>query len=196
MPNNSQQIIKDVVPDDILKELPGDFLFENPFQPVTHNQLTTNKFRFIMTRCPTMTYFCQRANIPSLSFGTSIQSNPTGIPMRRPGTSYVYEDLQIGFVVDENMKNWLEIHNWIKDIGYSYTGYSEALKEKQKTASAYLLVLNSAYRPIIAVKYKNVYPTFVSSVDFDSSQVDTDPIIATATFSYTHYEIEPFTTNP
>jgi hypothetical protein len=139
-----------------------------------------------------MTYFCQRANIPSLSFGTSVQSNPTGISIRRPGTSYVYEDLQVGFAVDENMKNWLEIHDWIKDLGISYVGATEVLAEAQKVCSAYVLVLNSNYRPILAVKYKNVYPTFLSGIEFDSSLTDTDVIIATATFAYTHYEIEVF----
>jgi hypothetical protein len=131
-----------------------------------------------------------------LSFGTSIQSNPTGISIRRPGTSYVYEDLQIGFAVDENMKNWLEIHNWIKDLGLSYTGTTEKYNENQKVASAYLLVLNSSYRPIINIKYKNIYPTFISSIEFDSSTADTDPVIATATFAYTHYEIEVLETTP
>jgi hypothetical protein len=196
MPNNLDQIIIQNVPDSIIRDLPGDALFENFFQPTTHNNLTNNKFRFILTRCPTLTYFCQRANIPSLSFGTTVQSNPTGVSIRRPGTSYVYEDLQIGFAVDENMKNWLEIHNWIKDIGLSYNRNTETLYEHQKVANAYLLVLNSAYRPIITIKYKNIYPTFVSSVDFDSSLPDTDPIIATATFAYTHYEVDVLTSNP
>ena len=196
MPNNSQQIIRDNVPASILKDLPGDMLFENNFQPTTNNTLTNNKFRFVMTRCPTMTYFCQRANVPSLSFGTSIQSNPTGVTIKRPGTSYVYEDLQIGFSVDENMKNWLEIHNWIKDLGVSYNSATEVLNEHQKVASAYLLVLNSAYRPIISFTFKNLYPTFLSGIDFDSSAADTDTIIATATFSYTHYEVNVFTTDP
>jgi len=143
-----------------------------------------------------MTYFCQRANIPSLSFGTSIQSNPTGVSMRRPGTSYVYEDLQVGFAVDEEMKNWLELHNWIRDLGVSYQSASEVLRESQKICSAFLMVLNSAYRPILCVKYKNVYPTFVSGIDFDSSLTDTNAVIATATFAYTHYEIERFANNP
>ena len=196
MPNNGQQVLRDIIPDNILRDLPGDFLFENPFQPVTNNNLTNNKFRFVLTRCPTMTYYCQRANIPSLSFGTSVQSNPTGVSIRRPGTSFVYEDLQVGFAVDENMKNWMEIHNWIRDIGFSYVGAAEVLRESQKTASAYLLVLNSAYRPFMTIKYKNVYPTFLSGVDFDSSLMDTDPIIATATFAYTHYEIEVYTNDP
>jgi hypothetical protein len=196
MPNNSSQIVKDIIPDNILRDLPGDFLFDNLFQPTTNNNLTNNKFRFVLTRCPTMTYFCQRANIPSLGFGTSIQSNPTGVSIRRPGTTYVYEDLQIGFSVDENMKNWLELHNWIKDLGISYDTATEVLREPQKICTAFLLVLNSQYRPILSVKYKNVYPTFVSGIDFDSSTTDTDVVIATASFAYTHYEIETYTNSP
>jgi hypothetical protein len=193
---NNQQVVKNIVPASVLQELPGDFLNENPYQPDTHNTLTNNKFKFMLTRCPTMTYFCQRANIPSLGFGTSIQSNPTGISIKRPGTSYVYEDLQIGFAIDESMKNWMEIHNWIKDLGISYNTATEVLPEKQKVCSAYLLVLNSNYRPYMVVKYKNVYPTFLSGIDFDSSNTDTDTVLATATFTYTHYELEVFATTP
>jgi hypothetical protein len=196
MPNNSSQVIKDEVTENILRDLPGDFLFDNALQPATHNVLTNNKFRFVLTRCPTMTYFCQRANIPSLSFGTSIQSNPTGISIRRPGTSYVYEDLQIGFAVDENMKNWIEIHDWIRDLGISYDSATEVLREAQKVCSAYVLILNSQYRPILTVKYRNVYPTFLSGIDFDSSVTDSETVIATATFAYTHYEVEVYTNDP
>ena len=193
---NNQQVIKDIVPDTLLKDLPGDFLFENPFQPATNNPLTNNKFKFMLTRCPTMTHFCQRVNIPSIGFGTSIQSNSTGITIKRPGTSYVYEDLQVGFMVDESLKTWLEIHNWIRDLGISYQGSTEVLRESQKVASAYILVLNSNYRPIMSYKFKNVYPTFLSGIDFDSSNTDTEAIIASATFAYTHYEIEVYTNNP
>jgi hypothetical protein len=196
MPNNSQQIIKDVVPESILRDLPGDFLYENALQPSTHNNLTTNKFRFVLTRCPTVTYFCQRANIPALSFGTSPQSSPSGIQIKRPGTSYVYEDLMVGFAVDENMKNWLEIHNWIRDLGVNYNNSIEVLNENQKICSAYLLIMNSAYRPQIAVKFRNVYPTILTGLDFDSSVTDSDVMIATATFAYTHYEIEVFENTP
>lgn len=198
MPNNPDQILKNIIAANILSEIPSEFLYENDLQPATNNNLTNNKFRFILTRTPTMTYFCQRANIPSFGFGTSIQSNPTGVTIKRPGTSYVYEDLQVGFAVDEYMKNWIEIHNWMLDLGISHQspGLYEKLTEKQKVCSALLLVLNSAYRPIVAIKYRNVYPTFLSGIEFDSSLTDTDAVIATATFAYTHYEIEVFETAP
>lgn len=192
--NNPQQIISDI-PSYILSELPGDFLNQNNYEPATNNKLTGNRFQFILTRCPTVTYFCQRANIPSISFGTSTQSNATGVVLKRPGTSYVYEDLQVGFAVDENMKNWLEIYDWMLDIGVNYKRENERYAEKQKTATGYLLVLNSKYTPIIAFKFKNMYPTYLGGVDFDVSLQDAETSIATATFSYSHYEYEIFANN-
>ena len=81
-------------------------------------------------------------------------------------------------------------------VGQTKLTLEERFKEHQKVANAYLLVLTSEYRPQIAFKFKNLYPTFLSGIDFDSSNTDTDAVIATATFSYTHYEIEVFTTDP
>lgn len=169
--------------------LPGELLVDNEFQPSNKNNLTTNKFLFVLPRTPYMTYFCQRANLPSLSFGTSIQSNPTAIEIKRPGTRLVYEDLQISFIVDEDMKNWLELHNWMKNIG-TYDTVTERLNEQQKTSNALMYILNSSYKTILNVTFYDLYPTFVSGIDFDSTNPDVDPVIATASFAYTHYKIK------
>jgi len=184
---------------DIITQLgfntPADLLNVNPTTPTNPNHLTNNKFRFYIKRCPTVTYFCQRANIPALSFGTSVQANPTGISLRRPGTSYTYEDLQVGFIVNEDMTNWLEIHNWIKDLGVGYNGHSEIIEEAQKDSSAMLLVTNSKYKPSLCISFHNIYPTFLSGIDFDSAQTDTDSVVSTCTFAYSYYTIDVLT-NP
>jgi hypothetical protein len=169
--------------------LPGDLLMDNNFQPTNRNKLTTNRFLFNMTRTPYLAYFCQRVNIPSLGFGTSIQSNPTAIEIKRPGTRLVYEDLQVGFIVDEEMKNWLEIHNWLKNIS-TYDTVHDYLKEEQKTSSALLYVMSAAYKPLLSIYFHDIYPTFLTSVDFDSTSPDSENIISTVTFSYTYYEIK------
>jgi len=176
------------LPASFLKKLPGDLLMENEFQPTNRNFLTGNKFLFVMNRLPSMMFFCQRANIPSIGFGQSVQSNPTSININRPGTQLVYEDLQIGFSVDEEMTNWREIHNWLINLG-TYDGMSDRLIEKQKTSMAGLYVLNSAYKPIVTFKFYDIYPVSLSGLDFDVSIQDVDNLISTATFSYTHYEI-------
>jgi hypothetical protein len=176
-------------------DITGDLYTTNPTVPVNTNFLTNNKFQLKISRCPTVTYFCQRANIPAVSFGTSIQSNPTGIVIRRPGTAYTYEDLQVGFIVNEDMTNWIEIYQWMRELGVSYDTPGEIVKEHQKVATGVLLVTDSKYKPIIRVTYHDIYPTFISGIDFDSALTDTDAIIATTTFSYTYYEIDVLT-NP
>jgi len=169
--------------------LPGDLLMDNDYQPTNRNRLTSNRFMFVMTRLPYVTYFCQRVNLPSLGFGTSIQSNPTAVEIKRPGTRLVYEDLQVGFVVDEEMKNWLEIHNWMTKIS-TYDTIYEYLREEQKVSDAMLYVLSPTYKPLLTVHFYDVYPVFLTSIDFDSTSQDSEVVVSTATLSYTHYKIK------
>lgn len=175
------------LPESIRSQLPFDLTVPQ-IQPTTHNQLTNNRFTFFLRRCPSMTHFCQRVNLPSLSFGTSIQENPTGIEIRRPGTRYALEEVNVGFIVDEYMKTWLEIYNWMKSIAIYENNY-EVLQEKDKVSEAYLIITNSAFVPIVSVALHNLYPVLLSSIDFDVSVLDTDPILANVTFSFTHYDI-------
>jgi hypothetical protein len=177
------------IPTDIKNYLPGEFLTDSDFQPSNTNFLTGNKSIFLLSRCPNIAFFCQRANIPSVSAGVSIQNNPNAIQIQRPGTEITEEDLQIGFAVDENMSNWLEIFRWIKDISV-YGTYIELLRENQKVSDAILLVLNSAYRPIIKVKYYDIFPTYLAGIDFDTSLPDTDNIISSVTFAYNYFDIQ------
>jgi hypothetical protein len=174
--------------DSLRPYLPGDFQAEENFRPENTNFLTTNKFVFILNRCPMMVYYCQRVNIPSITTGVSFQTVPLAVQIQRPGTSVNLEDLQVGFAVDEDMKNWMEIYDWIKNITM-YSSFFE-LKEAQKTSDASILVLNSSYNPIVRFKFYDVFPNFLSGFDFDSTIPDTSNIIATVSFSYTHVEKE------
>lgn len=177
------------IPESVLQYLPGEFQTNSNFQPSNTNFLTNNKSIFLLSRIPTTAYFCQRANIPSVSAGVSIQNNPNAVQIQRPGTEIRLEDLQLGFAVDEDMKNWMEIFKWMKDISV-YGTYIEILLENQKVSDGVLLVLNSAYRPIIRVNFYDLFPTYLSGVDFDASLPDTDNVLSTVTFSYTYFDIE------
>jgi guanylate kinase len=83
----------------------------------------------------------------------------------------------------------------MRELGVSYGTKNEVVNEQQKVATGVLLVTDSKYKPIIRVTYHELYPTFISGIDFDSALTDTDAIIATTTFSYTYYEIDVLT-NP
>jgi hypothetical protein len=190
--DNIQSYINNL-PRTVLENLPGDVLVQNDYEPSNRNKLTNNKFLFILNRCPTFMYFCQRANIPELSMGVSLQSNPTSMDIKRPGTRHVFGDLITSFVVDEEMKNWLEIYNWIRDLSTDTYAVGDILKEKQKISSAMMYVLSSAYRPIVKITFYDVFPTSLTGIDFDSSLPDVGAVQAAATFNFTRYEIQGIT---
>ena len=50
------------------------------------------------------------------------------------GDKITYDDLSFSFFVDENLENYLEVHNWIRGLGYpeSIQEFSD-LKKTPKT---------------------------------------------------------------
>ena len=81
-------------------------------QPTNLNQLNVVSFETNFLRIPGVNYFCQRINIPGISLSSSVISTPfANIPIE--GDVLEFEDLSIGFIVDEDMQNYLELYNWL-----------------------------------------------------------------------------------
>jgi hypothetical protein len=98
------------------------------------NFLSPIGFKFVLDRAPKTVFLCQSANIPSIGMGSPEQATPfKNIPLSGDVT---YEDLTISFLIDENMENYMEIHNWIKAISAadSFDRYKDFVEEsKEKT---------------------------------------------------------------
>ena len=74
-------------------------------------------FKLILTKTPKVDFLCQSANIPSISMGTAIQpSYLKDIPV--PGDKVLYDDMNVRFLVDEKMENYLAIHKRSTGLGY------------------------------------------------------------------------------
>ena len=156
-------------------------------QPDNLNPLLPTYFQFSMKRCPHVTFFCQSANLPGIS--VNVIDQPTrfvSIP-HAPGTPE-YEDLTINFIVDEELTNWLEMHDWMKSLVHT-TDYKEYEDAPEHYTDATLTLLNSAMNPKIRVQFFNLLPTSLSALEFDSTTTVPEALIATATFRYTNYEI-------
>jgi len=161
----------------------------NRRQPTNTNYLLSTGFRFVLQRIPAVTYFCQSCSIPTFSFSEVLQ--PTRfINIKHPGRSYDYGDLDIGFIVDEDMVNYLEIYKWMREIG----NVEDHDEYEQNTVSHFsdgsISILNSAMKPNLTVNFKNLFPKSISSIDFSSTASDSEPILVTATFAYTSFEVE------
>jgi len=161
----------------------------NRRQPSNTNFLLSTGFRFVLQRTPSLTYFCQSCNLPDFSFG-QIEQPSRFIPVKHPGRGYDYGDLQIGFLVDEDMTNYLEIYNWMRSIGNVEDHGDYLEKTTDHFSDASITILNSAMKPNLTVNFKNIFPKSLSGIDFNSTADDTEPIIVSATFAYTSFEVE------
>ena len=170
--------------------IPDITYVSNARQPDTNNYLANNYFKFEFTRLPTVTYFCQRVNLPSLSFTRAEQPTSFGLTGKIPGGRYDYDPLTVSFIVDEDMKNWLEVYEWMRSIGNLDDINKHIHVHHDKYSDARITIMNSAYKQKLVVKIRGVFPTSISGIDFDSTLPETEPIVASATFDFTFYEIE------
>jgi hypothetical protein len=166
--------------------------------PQNINPLSPNGFNFTVLKLPSITFFCQQANLPGLTFGEPAFANPfASVPV--PGDHITYDTLNINFMIDENMTNYRAIWNWIIALGFpqSYDQYisfvnsdqSGVLNELAKNYSdATLEILGSNNQPVATVQFVDVFPVSLDSIMFQSTNQDVPYLVGTATFRYSYYK--------
>lgn len=166
--------------------------------PTNINPLSPNGFQFSITKLPEVTYFCQEVNLPDITLGIAEQPTPFS-DAKIPGDKLQYGDLLVQFIIDEDMGNYLAVHNWINGLGFpkNKTQYSNWLEqhdmlntsELQKGYSdGILTILNSNNTPSKSIKFIDLFPTNLSALNFLSTSNDVQYLIGAASFSYTYYE--------
>ena len=161
--------------------------------PSNISYLSPIGFRFILSNFPEVTYFCQAANIP----GVSLAGIDFPTPMKNiqfSGDEVSFEELSIRFVVDENLKNWLSIYDWIIGMGIpdkkSAEKYKKLKDENKLVADATLAILTSNMNVQMEVRFQNMFPLSLSGISFDTGATDVEYISADVSFRYDLYEIE------
>ena len=81
------------------------------------NLLTSLSFKFEIEKFPNITYFCQSCSIPGIQIGEAQQASPF-VDFSVPGDTLTFDTLSMSFLVDEDMKNYEEIYNWLMAMGY------------------------------------------------------------------------------
>jgi len=118
-----------------------------------------------------------------------------------PGDKMTFGDLNLRFLVNEDMDNYFDISNWLTGLNNpkeqaTLDKYTATVEEKgsssqfMKTMSdARLLVLNSNYNSIATINFYNIFPTSLTRLEFDASATDINYFTAEVNFRYTIYEI-------
>ena len=161
------------------------------------NFLSGVAFKFNLGKFPKVDFFSNSARIPELNLELTRQpSYLKNIDV--PGERLTYGDLTLRFLVDENMENYISVYTWLKGLGFPETTkeYKDLTTDKdgqrdnkEAFCDGTLSILNSNYREVAKVKFKDLFPTSLTSLDFDATNTDIQFFTAEATFKYTIYNL-------
>jgi len=190
-------------------------------EPTKSDYASPIQFRFKCTKLPTVEFFVQSANIPGINLGSAQQNTPL-YDMPLPGDKITFAALDMSFLVDENLNNYKEIHDWILGLGFpsnnqqfqdlqsagsdrfpgssrstAVTGSStpQPLNEGGIYSDAILTVLNSKNIAKTEIRFQNIYPTSLGSLNYDVRQTDVDYLSASCSFNYMNYDIVQISTS-
>ena len=166
-------------------------------QIANRNFLAPVGFKFSLSKFPKVDFFCNSARIPEITLGTAIQ--PSYLKeIDIPGEKLIYGDLSIRFLVDEQLENYVAVHNWLTGLGFPETPQQfidkttdrDGLRDFQEQfCDGSLHILNSNYNDVAIVKFRDIFPTSITSLDFDATETDINYFTAEATFKYVIYSI-------
>lgn len=117
-----------------------------------------------------------------------ISASPVALNLPRrniglPADKVEYSPFDLTFLIDEDLVNYKEIHEWI--VGQ----VTEDDQSVKKTRDMSLMILNSNLRPTREIKFYDAYPISLSSLSFDATAQSVDYLTASATFQYSYYRI-------
>jgi hypothetical protein len=175
-----------------------------PNQISNRNFLSPIGFKFNISKNRKIDFFSNKARIPGLNLGISKQPSPFKI-IDVPGDTIEYEDFILNFIVDENLENYMLIHNWITGLGFpenfdqfkNLTTNDDGIgDEKLQFSDGSLAILNSNYKEIAQIRFRDLYPYMITPIEFDATVNDIQYFTAEVSFKYTIYNIVDTNGNP
>ena len=165
--------------------------------PSNLNPLSPNGFQFNITKLPDLTFFAQQVNLPGLTFGDPMQANPFA-SAAIPGDHITYDTLNVQYIIDSELKNYLGIYNWLIALGFpqTYTQYTNYVSQQSANfyselaknySDAVLQILTPNNGTAASIQFVDVFPVALESMIFNSTNTDVQYLVGSATFRYSYY---------
>jgi hypothetical protein len=149
---------------------------------IEQNNLSLLNYRFRLSNTPNLEYKAQQISIPGMNLGAAAVPTPH-VPLYFAG-NITYDELSITFLVGEQLKDYLEIYNWMIRLGYP-----DRLEQYRnpEPIDCSVLILDSTFNPYINVRFTDIFPTSLSGIDFDSTLSEVQYATATVNFRFNRY---------
>ena len=167
--------------------------------PQNINFLSPLGFRFMVKKLPNVNFFLQGANLPKISI------DPTGHPtpfvhLPISGEHIQYSNLKIVFKVDEDLKNYTELQDWLRGLGFpeDFSEHKEIVDAGDRAlvgrgggiwSHCSLMILTNLKNPNIEITFLDAFPISLGETTFQTTDDDVTFIVCDAEFKYQRFDI-------
>ena len=184
-------------------------------QPTVFDYSQSNQFKVFLPIFPTTEWFVVRANIPSVNLGVADQYTPF-LNIQQVGDHITYGDFNMTFIVDENLKNYMEMYNWIKNIGFPFehaqfnvldrpdygnrSGGQKYNAEKDTYSKVndsdlytdiVLQIMTSKNNLIANCEIYEAFPTSLGAIEYSAQETDMTYATCEVGFAYSWFDVKP-----
>ncbi|HAW03447.1 MAG TPA: hypothetical protein DCW83_02100 [Saprospirales bacterium] len=153
------------------------------------NFLSPIGFTVNVKRLPNVEFYTQRMQVPGVSAGAAETPNPLSTLYNTPD-KLLYQELDLSFIVDENMANYFECLDWIEAITspVELAQFGRLAKTDDGIVSDIsITILNSHKNPNISFTFLNCFPVSLSQITLDVTQSDIQYPEASMVFRYDRF---------
>ena len=188
-------------------------------EPVVFDYAQSNQFKVYLPIFPLTEWFVVNCNIPGVTMGQGVVPTPlTDVPFI--GDKLTYDQFSMTFLVDEKMKNFIELHDWLinmaapqknsqfmaqtsdyvldtgqrtkfyRDIEGVSTQVTGNTSDRELYCDIQIFILSSKNNPVAKFTLQNAFPVSLSALDYSSQDTDTNYVSCNVSFAFPFYTIE------
>ena len=191
----------------------------NPREPTVFDYAQSNQFKVYIPIFPLVEWFVISCNVPGITMGQGVVPTPL-VDYPIVGEKLTYDNFSMTFLVDEKLKNFMELHDWLVNMAPPQdqnqfmartsdyvlpTGQNTKFypadnansqtstgntSDRQLYCDITLFILSSKNNPVATVVMRDAFPTSISALDYSQQETDTSYVQCNVTFAYPFYTIQ------
>ena len=184
-------------------------------QPTVFDYSQSNQFRINIPIFPLTEWFVVSCNVPGVTMGQGVVPTPLlDIPFI--GDKLTYDQFNMTFMVDEQLKNYIELHDWLVNMaapqkssqfgartsdyvvrpsqptkfyrdGAEVTG---STSDRDLYCDIELYILSSKNNPVAKITMQEAFPVTLSALDYTQQDTDLNYVQCNVSFAFMLYTIE------
>ena len=184
-------------------------------QPTVFDYSQSNQFKINIPIFPLTEWFVVSCNVPGVTMGQGVVPTPL-LDVPFIGDKLTYAQFNMTFMVDEQLKNYNELHDWLVNMaapqkssqfgartsdyvirpsqstkfyrdGQEVTG---STSDRDLYCDLELYILSSKIIPVAMITMQEAFPVTISALDYTQQDADTSYVQCNVSFAFMLYTIE------